>query len=348
MHTVGPISRAEIDAWPVEEAGLPIRVVNCMHSADVTTVGQMRPLSDAELLRIRSLGRISLNHIRSFFRLCDRVERGTMVFHSMQEVLDIFLERSEQFILAARYGLHRQPLEASRQCVTLQEIGNHLNRTRERVRQVEEGGQRQLASRLSTICLTPFAGFLADFIADMGGAVAAGEFAPLRQEAALAGLNPAGVGLLLSDLGHDRLTAYRGFFSTWPVDLVERLDAAARECVAACRTPVTVDRLLPELAAVLENAPAGRPDRILAVDLDHAGGVTASLDGRYFSSDHAREVFLLDLMAGLRRPVHYRAVTSEYNDRVKPSSRKGAGFILEALGSSDKVVRTDRGFYDLR
>ena len=348
MLTVGPIERDVIDSWPIAKAGLPVRVVNCMRHIDAQSIGQLRGKSEAELLSLRSLGRISLQHIRFFFQLCDQVERGTQVFQTLQEVLDIFLDRSEQFVLAARYGLQANSLEATRQAMTLQEIGNHLNRTRERVRQVEDAAKERLASHMGTVCLAPFTALLAEFIDSHGGALAADEFDALQPEIWLAGLNPAAAAMLLGDLGHPHLAVYRGFFSTLPQQVLEGLDQAATASLATRDAPVTVPSLLSDLGEDLPSCGSADASRVMAVVLDHADGVAATIDSRYFAFARGIGPYLEELLAQLDRPAHYRAVTSAFNERVRPRSRKGAGFILEALNACPHVVRAERGFYDLQ
>jgi hypothetical protein len=86
----------------------------------------------------------------------------------------------------------------------------------------------------------------------------------------------------------------------------------------------------------------------MAVVLDHADGVAATIDGRYFAFERGIGPYLEELLTHLDRPAHYRAVTSAFNESVRPRSRKGAGFILEALNACPRVVRAERGFYDLR
>ena len=76
MLTIQPASRSEIDQWPVAEAGLPTRVINSVHSAGIHTVGQLRGCSDFDLLNLRSLGKVSLDRIHYFFKLCNRIEKG--------------------------------------------------------------------------------------------------------------------------------------------------------------------------------------------------------------------------------------------------------------------------------
>ena len=156
-----------IDAWPVDESGLPVRVVNSVLTAGVTTVGQLRAQSDQDLLALRSLGRISLGHIRSFFKLCGQIEQGKQSFNSIRELLPLFLDAPEMKVVTARYGFELEEPTASRNCATLQEIGDAEHKTRERVRQVQETAMQKLRSRLATVCLEPFYIFFAEFI---GGA----------------------------------------------------------------------------------------------------------------------------------------------------------------------------------
>ena len=123
MLNVAPVGRETIDSWPVDGSGLPVRVVNSVRPAGVATVGQLRAQTDHDLLALHSLGRISLNHVRSFFKLCAQIEQGKQSFNSIRELLPLFLDGPEMRVITARYGLDLKELNGATNCATLQEIG---------------------------------------------------------------------------------------------------------------------------------------------------------------------------------------------------------------------------------
>ena len=53
----------------IEQLGFSVRTYNTLHRAGIRTVGQIYTLSDAQLLRIRNLGKSSLNEIRRKLQL---------------------------------------------------------------------------------------------------------------------------------------------------------------------------------------------------------------------------------------------------------------------------------------
>jgi hypothetical protein len=341
MLNVPALPRTEIDSWPIAESGLPPRVVNATRPAGLATVGQLRAWTDAQLLNLRSVGRVSLEHIHYFFRVCDRVERGTQQFLSVQEAFDIFLDRAEQDVLFARYGLDRALMEASRQAATLQEIGNLLGITRERIRQVEESALAKLSTRLARVCLQPFSARAGERIRALGGIVSCGELATEAGDPSYGGHNPCGVLLLLHDTGSTGLVFYHGCFSTLPAASLAAAEAELLRAMAKNPAPTPARRWAqPAVSAITS-------ERVLATLLDHAEGIAATRDGRFFPYEPGIGNYMTELLGGLARPAHYRQVTEAYNDSVKDHCRKGAGFILDALRDAPGCVRTASGFYDL-
>jgi hypothetical protein len=347
MFCVDAVSRELIDGWPVEEAGLPTRVINSVHAAGVRTVGELRGWSDDELLGLHSLGRVSLDQIHYFYRLCDRIERGQQRFEAIQEVLDVFLDAAQLHVLSSRYGLYQRSLRASRSWVTLQEIGNRENKTRERIRQVEELAKQRLSSRMAMVCLEPFLTFFIQYI-DQRARVLSGEhLAPIRHHEALRDLNPAGMLLLLSDLAPERITFHHEVFSTLSAAEMDRVIGGARKLLKRRPGPVGVDELATAVAPLPGLQDGGVVRQAVSVILDHAPEIGATIDDRYFLFSSSVQPYLLELMQRMELPVHYRAVTARYNDHVKPRSRRGAGFILDALNRNAQCLRTDRGIYTL-
>ena len=348
MLQVKPVTREVIDAWPVAESGLPIRVVNSVAPAHVQTIAQLRSMSDAELLALRSLGKISLGHVRSFLKLCNQIEQGKQAFLNVQEVFSIFLDDAELGVLSARYGFGRKDLGASRNCVTLQEIGNAEHKTRERVRQIQETAMRQLQSRLARICLQPFIDYFVSYLEGLGRVANCVDLAPLQNDSAFAGFNPCSVLLLLGDLRPDRITFYNGFFSILALPAIRQVEDRATGILRAAAGPVALDHIVTDLSPVPE---AGNPEqarRIISCVMDHCPHAAATLDSRYFLYSVGTAAFLAEVLQDLERPAHYRAITDAFNDRLKPLSRKGAGFVLEMLNANPQCTRVDRGIYDLK
>ena len=345
MYKVQPVDRATIDGWAVREAGLPTRVINSVEAAGVGRIGELRGWTDGSLLRLRSLGRISLDQIHEFFDLCDRIEGGTQLFTSVREVFRLLLDEPQLSVLTARFGLDRPDLVPSGNRVTLQDIGNQTQRTRERVRQVEENGKNRLSSRLAALCLQPFIDHARHFIRVHEDAVASDTLGELWDDPAFGGLNPCGVTTLFSDLYPDRILMHNGMFSVLSPGVIRRAEEQAGETLRASPDPLSIKTLAATLA---REGGVERRESTLGAILDHCPEVGATRDGRYFLFTTSVVPLVREILAVLPPPAHYRAVTRAYNERVKPRSRKGAGFILDILNRDPHCTRVDRGLYRLK
>lgn len=338
---VKPLDRTEIDGWPVDQAGLPVRVVNAVRRVPVKTVGQLRTLPESDLHKLKSLGRISLGHIREFFRLCGQIEQGKLRLAHLKDAFALLLDEPEIDVLSVRYGLNRESLKAQRNHETLQQIADRLHLTRERVRQIQDAGLSRLRTRLAQTCLQPFYDALAEEI-DRAGRVLDGEgLAPLQEQPPFAGTNLCGSALLLSDVAPERLTSYQGYFSTLPPADVRAMEARLVEALRKAAAPMPLDELCRRAGASDQPAPA-------ACALDHCPAVAATLDQRYFLFENGAAPFLIDVLSRLERPVHFRKITAAFNEQLKPAKRKGAGYVLDLLGGHPRFSRVDRGVYDLK
>ena len=347
MLQVNPISRDVIDSWPIAEAGLPVRVVNSVGPAGVARVGDLRKWADKDLLSLRSLGRISVGHIHFFFRICNQIEQGKQRFSNIREVLSVFLDGPEFKVISSRYGFERTEMVASRDWATLQEIGNAEHKTRERIRQVQDVALHKLHSRLTAACLQPFYEFFASFIRSRSEVISCSDLVPLAEDPMLAGFNVCSILLLLSDLQPGRITFHNNLFSTLSEATLQSIEAQSLLFMSQQGKPVALNDLLPQLGDIPGLSNEGRKTA-LALILDHVPHMAATTDGRHFLLSGGTHAFLVEIMQQLPRPVHYRAVTGAFNDRVKSLSRKGAGFILDALNANPQCTRVDRGIYDLK
>ena len=347
MFDVLPVKKSVLEAWQVAEAGLPTRVVNSVRSVGVGTVGELRTWPDADLLTLRSLGKKSLDQIHYFFLLCERIEKGNQRFNTIREVLDIFLDINQFKVISLRYGFGEKTMVASRNWVTLQEIGNQESKTRERVRQVEETGKSKLRSHMAAVCLQPFYDFVITFIKDRSGTASYEDVAELQLTEAIGEINPCSIVLLLSDLAPDTIRFHNNFFTTLPPETTHAIETKVCELLAASPLPIGIDTLTRELIETVPAESEAALRRATRVIMDHHPDVGATKDHRYFLYTSSVMSILHELMAQLESPAHYRAVTTSFNEAVKVRSRKGAGYILEMLNRSDRCDRVDRGLYVL-
>jgi hypothetical protein len=348
MLVAPSIQRAEIDAWPIKDSGLPARVVNSVSPSHIQIIGELRNLSDSELMQFRSLGRISLRHIHQFFDLCHNIEQGRQCFNNLDEILKLFLDDEEYKVLTARYGFTSARTLITRSTVTLQEIGNAEHKTRERIRQIQDVALNKLSNKLPTICLRPFFNFAHSVLGSNGQVITAEELLPYRSDPLLSTHNPCGVFLLLCDLPESGLFTYNDFFSSIPVSTLSMMEEAALKYLHSQSCPVSSEELVQHLPPLPDIQGEEQAKRILGVLLDHYPSVGSIIDNRFFLYDQSVRSFLVEVLNSLNRPAHYRMVTSVFNDRLRPRSRKGAGYILELLNEIPQCTRIDRGIYDLK
>lgn len=348
MLAVRTVSRGETDAWPIADSGLPARVCHAMDKAGVRTVGELRSWKDADILRVQSLGRISLGQIRSFFELLDRIEKGQQGFENIREVFDLFLDADELAVLSARYGFERESLRVSRKWATLEAIGQQRQCTRERVRQIEATAKRKLQSRLAQLCVEPFCDYFRSVLLSLGGSATYPELAPRVSRDVTAGFSPGGIILLLCDVAPHRLTFYRGYFSVLPVQELETLEKKALAVLESRTGRVSLDSVLSSIGGA-EPAGGGFDTRqALAVILQNHPQVAATVDGHFFLFHRGMGDFLAEVMRDLALPAHFRTIMKAANERLLSGSRRGAGFVLETLSTHPGCVRAARGLYTLR
>ena len=347
MLRVASIRRESMDGWLIDESGLPMRVVHSIRTAGIVTVGQLRAQSDQDLLALHRLGRISLGHIRSFFKLCSQIEQGKQSFKGIRELLLLFLDAPEMKVVTARYGFELEEPKASRNCLTLQKIAEAEHKTRERVRQVQETAVLKLRSRLAAVCLEPFYIFFSNLLEAQGSSTTCADVMTLGKQWPAGDYNICGVLMLLSDLHPERIAFYNNFFSTLSEQTIRTMESQAVEILDRLAKPVSLDEIL-KAVMILSPSNEDRKKQLLSCILEHCPLFAATLDHRYFTYESGTPAFLVEVLKDLKRPVHYRVLTKAFNDRLKSMSRKGAGFILESLKKAPLCMRVDRGVYDLK
>jgi hypothetical protein len=153
--------------------------------------------------------------------------------------------------------------------------------------------------------------------------------------------------MLLSDLHPERITFYNDFFSTLSEQTIRTIESQVVELLDRAAKPVSLDEILNAMA-ISSPSNKDRKKQLLLCILEQCPLVAVTLDHRYFSYERGTQAFLAEVLRDLERPVHYRAVTNAFNDRLKSLSRRGAGFILEAMNAAPLFTRVDRGVYDLK
>ncbi len=348
MLIVPVVHRNVVDSWFIESAGLPARVVHCASEAGLKTIGELRAVPERQLRTFRSLGRISVQHIRQFFKLCQEAEEGRLRFESLENILRLFLEDDEYRVLIARYGMNLEKPLVTRSTVTLQEVGRAEGKTRERIRQIQDNALTRLNSALPRLCLQPVLDEGLRLLEKYQEVITASDLVSEQNPVLFSGHNPCGVFLLLCDIQSSPIHSVGEFFASKPPEAITRLLKDSLSVLAEARRPMAKREIMERLASAEAFPTPEQACRAATVALDHEPLAGGTLDGRFFHFERGFEAFLLEVMKHLPLPVHYRTLTQALNERLKPRSGKGAGFVLEALNASSACARADRGLYGLR
>lgn len=150
-------------ALPVSTLEWSVRTANCFKNEGIRTFGDLAKRTEADLLQVTNFGQVSLREVTGMLSMMGLALRDQpptpsqpasqpMVFsfgieerpatteaHIMHDLEQYIsgLARTRKIIFCARYGF-RQPVR------TLQEIGDEIGLTRERIRQIQSKIQKSL------------------------------------------------------------------------------------------------------------------------------------------------------------------------------------------------------------
>ncbi len=336
------LSRQTIDSWAVDRAGLPHRACNGLARVHVHTIGELRRMSDQELLALRSLGRTSLRKIREFFEMTARIQRGRMTIRSVRDLLRRFLDPSMLFVIEHRYAL---PLAERGEPMTLQAIGELIGRTRERIRQIEEAAWERMRSEICMAFAREFAAFFAGWLDARGGICDSVEIEQLHRAEETAGYRPMSV-LRLFVPWTGRISCRE----TYACSLPESELAAVEDAVLCELQKPMPPRRVEEILDRLEPSLAGLPDsvdrlKLVGCILRGHREISGTLDGRFFIPAQSAHWIIASILRDAGRPMHYREIAVEYNRRMDLRSQKTPGFILGILNRREGFSRVERATY---
>jgi hypothetical protein len=81
--------------------------------------------------------------------------------------------------------------------------------------------------------------------------------------------------------------------------------------------------------------------------LSHRDDVAVTVDHRCFLYEKGINRFILEVIRHMQHPAHFRTITGQMNEMLRPASRKGAGYVLDILNNHPRCRRVDRGVYDI-
>ena len=341
MTATPRLSRQAVDGWPVAASGLPHRACNSLARAHVRTIGELRRLSDRDLIDLRSLGRMSLERIHEFFDMTARIEKSRVTIRSLRDLLRRFLDPPMLFVIEHRYGL---PISEKGEPMTLQGIGDLIGRTRERIRQVEEAAWERMRTRLCMVFAQEFADDLAQWLRQRGGLVDHAATEQLRRTESFAGYHPMSAVRLLAEWTGS-VSCRSSYVSALPGKELARVEKAILRALDAPAPPRRPETLAQGLPGNLVTAPGVDLLKAVTVILHGHPDISGTLDGRFFLASRSAHWVIRNAFTDAGRPLHYREATAEYNRRVDLRSQKGAGFILGILTRTPGFRRTDRATY---
>ena len=342
------ISRREIDAWPINAAGLRARVVHCLEEANVRTVRELREWTDKRLLTLDHFGVTSRDNVRWFFKWTKKLEANDCSLPSFRAFLREFLNRQEVHVLEQRFGLTDPLFRPHMKRRTLSEIAAEMGGglTRERVRQVEEAGLAALRARLPSAVAETQETYWANRIQSVGCVVTSGELAEWAADPKLGGYQPWGSLLLLSET-YSRISFRYDYFATLPPQTLSQVEKQILQLLHTERWPVPFENILATVSDDLNFLNGQRP-RLVTVMLDHHPEISGTVDRRYFLPTLVAPVIVADILRRHSEPIHFHELTRLYNERMKSHSRKGAGYILRVLNLMGDAQRVSRALYQLK
>jgi len=345
-ETVWP-TRAEMDGWPIAEAGLCNRAVHCFTAAGLKTIGELRGLRPADMLRLPHFGRRSLQNVQWFFRWTRRIEKQDVPFHSLPAMLVELLNQPEIFVLEHRYGLLDPLFRPHLKWRTLQDIADVSGGlTRERVRQIEATGLERLRFRLSRTLMSPLEAHLVSRLVLRGGIVTCRELADWVNDPALGRYQPWGSLRLLADVGR-RIHNYFDYYTILPPETVARVETKALEFLQRHAEPQPLASLVALLQPELGHY-AGDCERTLQVMLEHHPAIDATRDGSFFLGTKSAAWFITSLLKDAGSVVPLETLQREYNQRMIPRSQKSPQALVRVLGELPSVARVGAGLYQWR
>lgn len=336
---------ALIEAWPIETAGLPRRIATRARQRGYRTVGELRRIPEDEILQWRSVGTTSVQKLHNFFTLCEAISRGQAVLANVHEALALFLDEDQLAVLTARYNL-RVPFQPEARLTTLQEIGRLTNRTRERIRQVEEAAFEKLRTNLARTCLEPFYTYFRSILTGLHGTAECSQIAAAADPSLFGDYDPCAVLTLFCALRPGVFSRWHSIFSLLDLSVLAGIEQQLVQILAASPEPLPEKELVERFA---RSTPTPPPQTIHAAPLVARASrkIKTTIDQHHLLVQHLPHL-IAQRMQYMTLPAHFRDITRAINDILIPSSRIGAGMVLRFLNSRAMFFRTDRGLYSLR
>jgi hypothetical protein len=370
-----PYTNERLDS-PVELLDLSVRPTNALKRLNLYTVRQLINHSKRELALAENMGRKSIDEISSkliAYLSCDSNLDGdpekensfTMQAKGAKEFIDkmlAVLPERQRSIIADRYGLWDGIAE------TLQDVGDKLGITRERVRQIEATGLKRIR-RLNGH--GKIKQFILDHVRYEIEANKNATFGVLTEEEALAALTPdctgeesALAGTFLQDIQSPAHRIFAGLLmeveneiycvDKSTADDYSKMLRSLELRLRSLEKPLTLNLLTRELKSfsgnTLTQEELSFARRILSVSSKFVrlrNGTIALSQWTEFSGQNAPKLAEAALRL-LGKPAHFKEITEKANSIVEESRALTAGTIHNALiENGEKFVRVKSGTFGL-
>ena len=243
------------------------------------------------------------------------------------------------------YGLDDPAAAIALHEAKLGDTGFKLGVTRERARQLLGLADDTLRQALPLAAAEPLYGAAAEILRAAGGVLTAAVLAQ-NKHPAWGQASPVGACLLLAHLVPGRIAVYRGFFSAFPPNLLDRAEKALRDRLNAA----------PGLASIADIA-AGLPksarppggisaEPLTSMLLRHLPDTLATRDGRAGLAGRDGAELLGEILAATGE-APLRILVETFNQRVQPECRRGSGYVRAVLGRDPRIRKAAPGRYAL-
>lgn len=277
----------------------------------------------------------------------------TSIEELLEQWISILPERSRE-VLALRFGLREKSL-------TLQEVGDRIDLTRERARQIEKKALKTLQNHHRgprNELLRPFLAFLHQSFVEQGGLLSEPEIIALLEDdrqIRLGNTDPLSVFLLVSEVDQ-RFKFYRRLqlaaLTIYPIETISDVQQTFRSILLEKLTAVSETALLEEFkqTVVYEARRAEFPEEFFLACLRVHSNIERPEPGVYalskWSNKRLDEVIMA--LRQLGQPSHYSLIAEKANELLSPEQQTTAHNVHAQMGRlTDIFVRVGHGIFGL-
>jgi RNA polymerase sigma factor (sigma-70 family) len=327
---LAPATQIPLENISLDRLALPLHIHNQLRRRGIRSVGELAR-QPADIFDLASPVRVQL--IRYITWLVEQREdawedevagRGiSPLYHLMlaeitlddlvTQWLEVLTEREHQ-ILRWRYGFIDEAL-------TLEEIGQLVNLTRERVRQIEAKAIRKLCRPSQRYIVQSLVQFVREVLLEGGGVGTETQISETVSEAIdIGAVDPQGVVRLLLSI-HDEFAEIKKErawgLTDLPLESVAKINRYAVDLLAAERAPLTKDELLARLKVMpwYQEHASQLSDAFILACINVSEKIICREDESYGLEKWQRH-YLDDIIVALRRlsqPAHYSEIAETIN-----------------------------------